>query len=70
MNVPNSENTKVPFDKFPITCDIAVYGNKVRIASLANRLVGIVIEDEEIAKSMEAILKLALESAKRYSKTQ
>jgi len=69
-NVPNSENTKVPFDKFPITCDIAVYGNKVRIASLANRLVGIIIEDEEIAKSMEAILKLALDSAKKYGKTQ
>lgn len=69
-DIPNSENTKIPFDKFPITCDIAVYGNKVRIASLANRMVGIVIEDEEIAKSMESILKLALESAKKYGKTQ
>jgi len=69
-NIPNSENTKIPFDKFPITCDIAVYGNKVRIASLDKRLVGVVIEDEEIAKSMEAILKLALESAKKYGKTQ
>ena len=69
-NIPNSENTKIPFDKFPITCDIAVYGNKVRIASLDKRLVGVIIEDEEIAKSMEAILKLALESAKKYGKTQ
>jgi sugar-specific transcriptional regulator TrmB len=69
-DIPNSENTKVPFDKFPITCDFAVYGNKVRIASLANRMVGIIIEDEEIAKSMEAILKLALESAKNYSETK
>ncbi|MDD5464147.1 MAG: helix-turn-helix domain-containing protein [Candidatus Moranbacteria bacterium] len=69
-DIPNSENTKVPFDKFPITCDFAVYGNKVRIASLANRQVGIIIEDAEIAKSMEAILKLALESAKNYSETK
>ena len=69
-NIPNSENTKIPVDKFPITCDIAVYGNKVRIASLDKRLVGIIIEDEEIAKSMESILRLALESAKKYGKTQ
>lgn len=67
-NIPNSKNTKVPFNKFPISCDIAVYGNKVRIASLKDRLVGIIIEDEEIAKTIEAILKLGLEAAAKYNK--
>jgi hypothetical protein len=56
----------VPFDKFPISCDIAVYGNKARFASLTNRLVGVIIEDEEIARSMRAILDLAWEAAEKY----
>ena len=67
-NVPKSKSIKVPFDKYPITSDIAVFGNKVRLASLKNRLVGVVIEDEEIAKSMKAILKLSFEMAKKYRK--
>ena len=67
-NIPNSKNTRIPISKFPITCDIAVYGDKVRIASLKNRLVGIIIEDKEIAKSIESLIKLGIEAAKYYSK--
>lgn len=69
-NIPKSNNTKVPFDKFPITCDIAVYGNKLRIASFENRMVGVVIEDAEVARSMRAVLQLALEAAKNYGETK
>jgi len=64
--VPMSNRFKVPFDKFPITCDIAVYNNKIRLASLANRMIGVIIEDEELAKSMAAIMKLAMEGAEKY----
>lgn len=63
-DIPKSESTKVSLEKFPITCDIAVYGNKLRIASFKNRMVGVVVEDAEIAESMRAILKLAIEAAK------
>jgi sugar-specific transcriptional regulator TrmB len=45
--------------EFPISCDIALYEDKVRIASLKDRLVGVVIEDKEIAKSFRAIYALA-----------
>jgi sugar-specific transcriptional regulator TrmB len=65
-NLAANENRKVPFEKFPITCDIAVFENIVRIASLTNRLVGVVIEDEEIAKSMKALFDLAWETADQY----
>lgn len=57
---------RVPSNKFPITCDIAVYGNKIRLASLSNRLIGVVIEDEELAKSFRSIMELALEAAEKY----
>jgi len=65
-SIPRSVSHKVPFEKFPITCDIAVYNNKVRIASLSNRLIGVIIEDKEIAKSMKAVLDLAWEAAEKY----
>ena len=64
----HSDRRKIPFDRFPITCDIAVFENKVRIASLKGRLVGIIIEDREIAKSLKAILDLAWEGAEKYQK--
>lgn len=64
--IPKSESLKVPFEKFPISCDIAVFNNKVRIASLKNRLTGIIIEDKEIAVSFKALIDLALESAIKY----
>ncbi len=63
-----ADRIKVPLKEYDITCDVAVYGDKVRIASLDNRLVGIIIEDKEIAKTMGAILKLAFEGAIKYRK--
>ena len=66
--IKNSKRFKVSSDKYPITCDIAVYGNKIRLASLGSRLIGVVIEDEELAKSFASIMKLALEAAEKKQK--
>lgn len=66
--IPKSKRIKIPFEKFPITCDIAIYNDKVRLASLGDRLSGIIIEDEEIAKSLKAVLDLAWEAAQKYKK--
>ena len=62
----DSQRRRVPFDKFPITCDVTVYNDKVRLASLGERLSGIVIEDREIANSIRAIMDLAWEGAEKY----
>jgi HTH-type transcriptional regulator, sugar sensing transcriptional regulator len=67
-SAPKSEDRRVPLEKFPITCDIAIYDDKVRIASLGDRLAGIIIEDKEIAQSLQAIFDLAWEAAKNYKK--
>jgi sugar-specific transcriptional regulator TrmB len=64
--IPNTNRIKIPFEKFPVSSDIAIYDDKVRIASLGNRLTGIIIEDKEIAKSLKAILDLAWEAAEKY----
>lgn len=65
-DIPNTNRRKVPFEKFPTSSDIAVYDDKVRIASLGNRLSGIIIEDKEIAESLKAVLDLAWEAAEKY----
>ncbi|NTW30220.1 MAG: hypothetical protein HGA33_03005 [Candidatus Moranbacteria bacterium] len=62
----DGDRRKVPFEKFPIKSDIAIFDDNVRIASLGNRQVGIIIEDKEIADSMRAVLDLAWEGAKNY----
>ena len=58
---------KIPYDKFPIDIDLAIQEDKVRIASLKNKLVGIIIEDKEIAKSLRALFDLAWEGAEKYN---
>jgi HTH-type transcriptional regulator, sugar sensing transcriptional regulator len=60
------ERRKVPFEKFPIRSDIAIYDKFIRLASFSGRMVGIVIEDEELAGSMRALLDLAWEAAEKY----
>jgi len=59
---------KVPFDKFPITSDIAVYDSKIRLASFGDRMVGVVIEDKELAASFRAVLDLAWEASEKFQK--
>lgn len=65
-NTADGQRRKVPFEKFPITSDIAVYDDKIRLATFGNRLVGIIIEDKEMTKSMRAVLDLAWEAAEKY----
>lgn len=66
IETANSERIKLPTDKFPITCDIAIFDNKVRIASLNKKISGIMIEDEDIYKTMKTIFELAWEAAKNH----
>jgi hypothetical protein len=51
--------TEVDETQFPLHADIALYDNKVRIASLNSKLTGVIIEDEEICKTMNSLFELA-----------
>jgi len=57
----------IPFKNYPLKSDIAVYENKIRLASLEKKLVGIIIENQELADSVRAILKLAFEAADKFN---
>lgn len=61
-----STRKKIPSQKFPLNCDITVYGNKVRIVSMGDRLMGIVIDDKNIADTFRTIFNLSWEAAEKY----
>ena len=57
----------IPADKFPFTCDVAVYGNRVAISALRKNPIGVIIESEEIADSLKTIFNLAWEATEKYN---
>jgi HTH-type transcriptional regulator, sugar sensing transcriptional regulator len=68
---PNSDLTKhikIPFSKYPVFSDIALFGDKVRIATQKGNLLGMIIENKEIADTLKTLFDLAWESAKNISK--
>lgn len=68
QNVEDAQIIRLPQSELPVSCDIAFFEDKVRIASFKDRIVGIVIEDKEIASSFRAIFKLAWKWAEQNQK--
>jgi len=61
------ESYLVPADAFPIKADVAVSGNMVSLVVFKEKPFGIIIENKHIAETMRSLLRLAVESAKKYS---
>ena len=59
----------IPPNKFPLSVDLAIYGNSVAISTLKpkERPYGIVIESAEVAKSFRSFFYLAWEAAEKYN---
>lgn len=58
-NIEDTSLVRLSEKDFPVSCDIALFEDKVRIASFKNRAVGVVIEDKEVAQSFRALFELA-----------
>ncbi len=68
QSTPDGERIKISEGEFPISADIALFDNKVRIASLGGKkLSGVIIQDEEIYKTLVSLFELAWEAAKNRS---
>ena len=61
---PYDERYKINATEFPVNCDVALFDNKVRIASLGKKLNGVIIEDEDIYRTLASLFDLAWEAAK------
>jgi len=69
-NIRRRENTvlkHVSSDEYNIKSDIAVYEDKIRIASLEKRLIGIIIEDKEAAETLRVLIRLAWDGLNKKS---
>lgn len=53
---------KISIDLFNIKSDIAIYEDRVRIASFGNMPIGIIIEDKDMADTLRSMFRLAWNS--------
>lgn len=62
------ERRFVPIEKFPFSAEIDIYSDdKVAIFSMKNKLVGVIIENNEIVNTLRLIFNLAWEAAEKYN---
>jgi len=65
-NTKISTRIKIDEKKYPLNADVAFFGNKVRLTALdKGEVVGIVIENENIAEALKSIFKLAWGNVKK-----
>lgn len=58
----------VPNKIFSFSSDITIYSDKVAIASLQEKLMGVIIENRQIADTLRAVFNLAWEATEKYQK--
>lgn len=59
------ERIKIDGGKYPITCDIGIYKDKVRISVLNDRFSSIFIKSEDVAETMKSLFRLIFDSYKK-----
>ena len=61
-----SEERFLPQDKFPVSADIVIYDKKIDPTALRGKLIGVIIESEEISHTMQTLFNLAWETAEQF----
>jgi|SRR3989344_3425262 len=57
------EQKYLPKVKFPLSSDITIYGNRVAMATLKGKLIGVIIESKEISDTLRLIFELSWKGA-------
>lgn len=65
--VPPIELRRIDKDKYPFESEIYIYDNTVAIASLKDKISGVIIESDAAAKSMKTMFYLAWEAAESHA---
>jgi len=60
-----AERIKIDGQKYPLTCDITIYKDIVRIGILGKRLSGIFIKNQDVAETFKSLFKLAFDAQKK-----
>lgn len=61
----NGHRIKIDGGKYPINADIAIFKDKIRIASLGKHLSGVVIEDAAITETLRSLFQIAFDQLKK-----
>lgn len=69
-NDDTGDRIKVDQSKFPISIDLEIYGDKILISTLKEKLSAILIKNQSIADSLKALFKLAQIGAKAEQKKE
>ncbi len=68
-NTQDGTRIKIFEKDYPITCDIAIFGkDKIRMTTLKNKIMGLIIENKEIHTTLKSIFDLAWIGAKFINK--
>lgn len=51
---------------FPVSSDIFIYANRVGLASLKGKIIGVIIESDEISETMKTLFGLAWRGAEKF----
>ena len=62
-NTPDGTRIKISEKDSPLTCDLAIYGDNVRISSLSSKPSSVLIKNKDIAHTLKTIFDLAWERA-------
>ncbi|MDP3771162.1 MAG: helix-turn-helix domain-containing protein [bacterium] len=62
---PHWQFRNVPAERCPITGEITVFGSKIFAFTIRGKLIGAVIESEELANTLRSVFKLAWDGAAR-----
>ena len=60
-----SERVKLDGDKYPISCDISVSEDRIRIAILGKKLSGIFIKSQDVANTLRSIFNALYDQLKK-----
>ena len=58
------DRIKIDGKRYPITCDISIYKDRVRISILEEKLSGIFIRSKDFAETLKSVFKLAFDNIK------
>lgn len=58
----------IPNNLFPFSSDLSIYGNRIAIASLQGKLIGVIMESKEMASTLQSLFNLCWEAAEKYQK--
>ena len=63
-----AERMRIDGKKYPISCDVSIYKDKIRINTLGKKFSGIFIKSQDVANTLRSLFNLAFDSIKDKNK--